>query len=271
MAVVAQEHYSATLIRLSGFADERFPAGYDAHRPSPPPALLDLLCLEAEAERPGLVVDLGSGTGLSARIWADRADQVVGVEPSDAMRARAEAATAAPNVRFVAAYADATGLEDASADVVTCSQSFHWMEPEPTLAEVARILRPGGLFAAYDYDWPPVGHWEVEEAFIELRRRVSAHFGGCSLKNEKEGQLDRIAESGHFRFVREALVHGRLRAGADRIVGMAFSLGPLTVALENGVSEDELGLTQLRAVAARALGEGDSEWFMCYRVRLGVK
>ena len=42
----------------------------------------------------------------------------------------------------------------ASADIVTCSQSFHWMEPEPTLAEIARILRPGGVFAAYDYDWP---------------------------------------------------------------------------------------------------------------------
>jgi SAM-dependent methyltransferase len=38
--------------------------------------------------------------------------------------------------------------------LVTCSQSLHWMEPEPTFAEVARILRRGGVFAAYDYDWP---------------------------------------------------------------------------------------------------------------------
>ena len=136
------------------------------------------------------MVDLGSGTGLSTRAWADRADEVVGVEASPEMRDQAEAATAAENVRFVQAYAQETGLPDGVADIVTCSQSFHWMEPEPTLAEAARILRPGGVFAAYDYDWPPVVHWEVEAAFEELvgrsaiesraRRAAPAHEGHAS-------------------------------------------------------------------------------------------
>src|SRR6266545_4264909 len=124
------EHYSERLMRGSGYARTGFAAGYDSHRPSPPPALLDLLCLEAQVERPALVVDLGSGTGLSTRAWADRAHEVVGVEASPEMREQAEAATSAVNVRFVQAYAHETGLPDAAADVVTCSQSFHWMEPE---------------------------------------------------------------------------------------------------------------------------------------------
>src|SRR5215218_4602382 len=235
------EHYSKQVIRKSGYTDARFPAGYDAHRPSPPPALLDLLCLEAQVERPRLVVDLGSGTGLSTRAWADRAEEVVGIEPSEQMRLRAEDATEAPNVRYVQAFADQTGLPGANADVVTCSQSFHWMEPRSTLAEVARILRPGGIFAAYDYDWPPVVNWEVEAAFEELLVRV-----GGSRKDrlgkvtyEKEGHLERMRSSGHFRFTREALVHSRETGGADRIVGMAFSLGPLTVLLRDGMTEDE--------------------------------
>jgi len=46
----------------------------------------------------------------------------------------------------------ATDLPDGCADIVTCSQSLHWMVPESTFAEVARILRPGGVFATYDYD-----------------------------------------------------------------------------------------------------------------------
>ena len=103
-------------------------------------------------ERPRLVVDLGSGTGLSTKAWAERADEVVGVEASPEMRVQAEQATAADNVRFVQAYAQATGLPAGGADIVTCSQAFHWMEPEPTLAEAARLLRPGGVFAASDYD-----------------------------------------------------------------------------------------------------------------------
>ena len=77
--------------------------------------------------------------------------------------------------------------------------------------------------------------------------------------------------SGHFRFTREALVHSRERGAADRIVGMAFSLGPLTVLLEDGMTEEDLGLARLKEVAAKALGDREVGWFMCYRIRLGIK
>jgi ubiquinone/menaquinone biosynthesis C-methylase UbiE len=234
--------------------------------------LLDVLCLEAQVQRPGLVVDLGSGTGLSTRAWADRADEVVGVEASPEMREQAEAATTAQNVRFVQAFAQETGLPDGVADVVTCSQSFHWMEPEPTLAEAARILRPGGVFAAYDYDWPPVVHPDVEGAFEEMVQRIGMRRAlRGQPRHTKDMHLDRIRESGHFRYVREAVLHSRERGSAKRVVGMALSLGPLTVMLKEGVSEGEVGLAALREAAHRALGERELELFLCYRVRLGVR
>ena len=258
---------SAELLELAGYTDPRFPPGYHAHRPSPPDALLDLLLLAAQVERAGVVVDLGSGTGLSTRAWAARADEVVGVEASAEMRGHAERATDAPNVRFVHAFADATGLPDGAADIVTCSQSFHWMEPEPTLAEAARILRPGGVFAAYDYDWPPVVHWEIELAFDDLRNALVPHRAG---NLRKEGHLHLLRESGLFRYTREALVHSRDRGSAERLVGMAMSLGTLSVALDRGVSEATLGLEKLRETAERLLGDRDVSWFMCYRVRLGI-
>ena len=266
------EHYSERLVRGSGYARPGFAAGYDSHRPSPPDALLDVLCLEAQVERPRLVVDFGSGTGLSTRAWAERADEVVGVETSPEMREQAEAATAAANVRFVQAFAQETGLSDAAADIVTCSQSFHWMEPEPTLAEAARILRPGGVFAAYDYDWPPVVHWEVEAAFAELIRRVGrmrAERGNP--RYSKDQHLERLRGSGHFRHAREVVLHSRERGSAERIVGMALSLGPLTVLLNEGVTEEEVGLADLREAAHRALGDREVELFLCYRVRLGIR
>ncbi len=267
------EHYSERLLRSSGYAGEGFAAGYDSHRPSPPAALLDVLCVEAQVERPRLVVDLGSGTGLSSRAWADRADEVVGVEASPEMRAQAEATTQRGNVRFVQAYAQATGLPAGLADIVTCSQSFHWMEAEPTLAEAARTLRAGGVFAAYDYDWPPVVHWEVEAAFEELLRRVGRLRSGPRgrMRYAKEGHLERMRASGCFRQVREVVLHSRERGSAERIVGMALSLGPMVVLLDEGTSEEEIGLAALREVAARALGEREVEIFLGYRVRLGVK
>jgi len=235
--------------------------------------LLDILCLEAQVERPKLVVDLGSGTGLSTRVWAERADEVVGVEASPEMCVQAEQATEAGNVRFVEAYAQATGLPDGVADIVTSSQSFHWMEPRATLAEAARILLPGGVFAAYDYDWPPIVHPEVEAAFEEMLKRVGERrvVGGRGrMRYPKDGHLDQIRESGHFRYAREVVCHSRERGNAERIVGMAFSLGPLTVLLDQA-SEKELGLEQLREVSHRVLGEREVEIFLGYRIRIGVK
>jgi SAM-dependent methyltransferase len=272
------EHYSGLFIKEGGYTEPEFAGGYDAHRPAPPAALLDVLCCEAQVERPGFVVDLGSGTGLSTRAWTDRADEVVGVEASEAMRARAEQETSAPNVRYVQAFAQDTGLPDGVADIVTCSQSLHWMEPEPTFAEVARILRPGGVFAAYDYDWPPICNWEVERAFTEMVQRLAAARKGTGTppwtgrpRYDKPEHLERIQASGRFRYSREIGLHSRDHGHADRIVGMALSLGPLVVLLQGGMSEEELGVAQLRETAARTLGDRETEWFISYRVRLAVK
>jgi SAM-dependent methyltransferase len=263
-------HYSERLLRTSGYGNTGFAHGYDENRPSPPVVLLDALCLEAQVERPALVVDFGSGTGLSTRAWAARAERVVGVEASPEMREQAEAATDAENVGFVQAYAQASGLEGGSADIVTCSQSFHWMEAEPTLAEAARILRPGGVFAAYDYDWPPIVNWEIEAAFEEMQRRVGANRAVKPLY-PKDGHLDRIKASGHFRYARELVLNSRERATADRIVGMALSLGPLTVLHQDGMSEEETGVAALRETAERVLGDREVDIYLGYRVRLGVK
>ena len=126
----------------SAYTTGGFGEAYHAARPAPPEALLQLLCRLARVERPRLVVDVGSGTGLSTRAWAQLADEVVGVEPNPEMRATAGADTAFHNVRYVEGYSDAIGLPDDCADLVTYSQSLHWMEPQPTFREAVRILRP---------------------------------------------------------------------------------------------------------------------------------
>src|SRR5215218_6553705 len=159
---------SRELIDASGYDRKGFASRYDRYRPRPPRVLLDVLCRYARVDRPALVVDLGCGTGLSARAWSGVAERTIGIEPNAAMLAAAEPS---PRVDFREAFADDTGLDAGCADVVTCSQSLHWMEPEPTFAEVARILRDGGVFAAYDYDWPPVVDPELDEAFRAYQGR----------------------------------------------------------------------------------------------------
>jgi SAM-dependent methyltransferase len=270
------DEFSRTLIGRSGYEREGFAVVYDAHRPAPPEALLDILAWVAGVERPRLVVDLGCGTGLSSRAWAERADEIVGVEANAAMLERARAATASSNVTYVEAYAADTGLAGGRADLVTCSQAFHWMEPAAVLAEAARLLRSGGVFAAYDYDVPPAVHPEVDDAFralFDVRRAARGRLGleAGATTWPKESHLDRVRESGHFRVVRELLCHGWDQANAARIAGLAESLGGPCALFAGRAPGVEKAFARLRDVAEAVLGDGSAPMLVCYRIRLGIR
>jgi len=262
---------SLTVERFTGFANV-----YDQYRPSPPPVLLDMLPQTASVARPRLVVDLGSGTGLSTRFWAEHAEEVIGVEPSDDMRQEAEAKTAAGNVSYRTGFSHETGLPDACADIVTVSQALHWMDPQPTFEEAARILREGGVFAAYDVDWPPaMPNWSAEAAYNELISNVKRLTRELGLASDvrrcgKDEHLQRMQQSGCFRYTRETVVHHTEPGNADRLVGMALSQGSVATVLKHGLSEEETGVDELRAAAAEALGDEPQTWYLGYRVRVGI-
>jgi len=257
------------LDRFSGIADV-----YDQFRPKVPAAFADLLIQLVGA--PNWVVDVGCGTGLSTRIWAGRAAQIIGIEPNQDMREEAERRTTDTNIRYQDGIGAKTGLPDGNADIVTVSQALHWMEPEPTFAEVARILRPGGVLAAIDCDWPPCMNWEAEAAYnacMEQATRLIEERGYVKATRlwDKAGHLGRMEHSGHFRYVREVVLHHVEQGNAERLVGVALSQGRVAIALRNGISEDEAGVTALRDVAERTLGNELKPWYFGYRVRLGIK
>jgi ubiquinone/menaquinone biosynthesis C-methylase UbiE len=263
-------------VQRSGYTTSGFADRYDAYRPKPPAALLDVLLQLVQTKHPKLVVDLGSGTGLSTSVWAEHAQRVIGVEPLEEMRRKAEANNSVPHVSFQYGFAHQIGLPDGSADIVTCSQSLHWMEPESTFTEVARILRPGGVFAAYDYDWPPTVHWEAERAFLtfmermqELRRTYA--ITSAMQQWAKHEHLARLRASRQFRYVKEVLLHHTEPCTAERWVGFALTLGHVVPVLALGLSDTELRLEAFRQVAEQTLGPEGLPWCVSYRVRVGVK
>jgi SAM-dependent methyltransferase len=110
-------------------------AAYASGRPSYPTAAVDWV-LPTTARR---VLDLAAGTGKLTERLLERGVDVVAVEPSDEMRAHVpSAATAMQGV------AEAIPLDDASVDCVVVGQAFHWFDGPAAMAEIARVLRPGG-------------------------------------------------------------------------------------------------------------------------------
>ncbi len=259
-------------LETSGYGRPGFAEHYDRYRPRPPVALRELLPPLAGVERPRLVVDLGSGSGLSTRFWAETADEVVGVEPNDKMREWAERETDAPNVRYVGASSHETGLPDACADLVTAAQSLQWMRPDLTFPEIARILRPAGVFCAYEYfvlqtpSWEPEAEWE---AVMRRKQELRAKLGLDAERRTWPVSRERLEQSGVFRFVRELALHSVERGDGERLVGVALSEGSMTTLLEAGVSEEDVGLDGLRAVA-RTMPDAVA-WWIGYRVWVGLK
>lgn len=110
------------------------------------PEAVNALCEIAGLKSDSHVVDVGAGTGILTGCLADRVGQVVGVEP-DIQMLRAARLPAGGGCRLVAGCAEALPLMDGWADVITAAQAVHWFQPQPTRAEFARVLHPGGWLA----------------------------------------------------------------------------------------------------------------------------
>ena len=117
---------------------------YAKHRPSYPGAAIDCTLRGAPSGAGLRVVDVGAGTGISARLYAARGCAVIAVEPNAEMReaGKAESGKWKAEIRWTDGTAEATGLPDASADLIVCAQAFHWFKPPEALREFARILDP---------------------------------------------------------------------------------------------------------------------------------
>ena len=261
-------------------------------------------------ERPKVVVDLGCGTGLSTRWAADWATAVIGVEPSADMRARAAAVTGHTNVSYVDGWSSDTHLPTGTADVVLAVQALHWMEPDGTFAEVARLLRPGGVFAALDCDWPPsIGNAAAEQAWHTARATVAIHereiAGWAPARTSRvassspqtdqlrptdpndaeaavtitdgvqfwhKGQhLGRMIRSQQFRHCVEIAALAYETGDADRFVQLFKSQGDYQALRRHGFDDAALGIDRFAEDVAAELGKGEFPFWFTYRARIGVR
>ena len=254
-----------------------FAGMYDDVRPQCPQFVVDCL-INYLGRRPRRVVDFGCGTGLSTRIWSRFSDEVIGIEPNEDMRSLAiQNAKELENVHFRQAFAADTGLETGSADIITCAQSFHWMEPKATLQEAARLLPEGGIFAAYDCDWPPVCKWEAEWEYRKLFRVVRAvqaehaQFQGKDPRWDKNEHMEQIKTCGYFTYTREVVFSAPYPLNAERFIGLAMSQGGLQNIMQKDIKlvEPQLG-TFIRRVK-EIFSNQTLHATLCYRMRLGIR
>ncbi|MGO8863393.1 MAG: class I SAM-dependent methyltransferase [Acidimicrobiales bacterium] len=169
---------------------------YDRFRPGPPDEAVQWLVPAGAVD----VLEIGAGTGSLTRRLTERVAHVRAVEPDARMRAVLSART--PAAEVVAGRAEEIPAQDRSFDVVIGASSWHWVDEERALPEVARVLRPGGGFsllwggADRSVDWlrslwaggKELGH-DRTGAGEARRARHAVHLGAASPFHEPERRV----------------------------------------------------------------------------------
>lgn len=165
-------------------------AGYARHRPLYPRQLFTYLAGLSDRR---LAWDCATGNGQAAVALADHFERVIA---TDASRAQIDAAIAHPGVSYRVAPAEDSGLQDASADLVTVGQALHWFDTGRFFAEVSRVLVAGGVVAAWCYELCKVSqecdavvgrlYTDILEPFWPPERRlVEARYAGIAFPGDE--------------------------------------------------------------------------------------
>lgn len=157
-----------------GYATTTTADTYVRGRPDYPPEIADWLRDQLGLRAGTTVVDLGAGTGKFTPRLISTGARVIAVEPVAAMLSKLSAAL--PQVETHAGTADSIPLPDASVDAVVCAQSFHWFATHAALADILRILKPGGKLGLI---------WNLRDASVPWVARLDA------IVNRVEGDTPR--------------------------------------------------------------------------------
>jgi SAM-dependent methyltransferase len=133
----------------------------------------------------GDVADLAAGTGKLTRVLQPHATTLVAIEPSPAMRRAFQLAL--PDIEVIDGRAEAIPLPDASLDLVTVGEAFHWFRPEPAITEIGRVLRPGGALVVASNEWRTDAAPWLRQVFARERAGHRVHRPGRGWRRVLEG------------------------------------------------------------------------------------
>lgn len=170
----------------------------------------------------GVAADVGAGTGLSTVPVAEALGEgwrVSAIEPNRAMR---EAGVSHPRIEWCDGTGEATGLDDASCDLVVCAQAFHWLDHARAVAEFRRVLRDRGRVAlvwnTHKADLPEMA------AYKEIMmRHATEPPTSPSCSGWKASNIDALRESESFSDVESRTFTHEQSLTLDGLVDRALS------------------------------------------------
>jgi ubiquinone/menaquinone biosynthesis C-methylase UbiE len=199
--------------------------------------------------------DIGAGTGIWTRALAARGlHSLVAVEPNDDMRGQGIETSRDTNIVWRKGSAEATGLLDGSADLVTMASSFHWADFNKACDEFHRILRPGGAFAAL---WNP-RFIEANPLLVEIEAQITRLKPDIRrVSSGRSGITERLTDmlSAKPQFAEVLYLEGRhsVRQTPQQYMGAWRSVNDLQVQLGAELFRKFLDFTEKRIAGLTAI------------------
>lgn len=217
-------------------------AAYEAARPGYPDRAVATLARALPLTAEARVCDLAAGTGKLTRRLVELGADVVAVEPVPGMRS--ELAAAVPGATILDGTAEGIPLPDASVDAVTVAQAFHWFNAPAALAEIARVLRPGGGLAILWNERDEATAWVAEMSrLIRWHERTVSRY-----QHVDWGAV--VAASGHFGDLAEEAVGWEQPMTRDLLADRVRSIS--YIAVMPAVERERLAAEVVALVARRA-------------------
>jgi ubiquinone/menaquinone biosynthesis C-methylase UbiE len=213
-------------------------AAYAKYRPSYPPHLYDtILQYGGEKAVGGIAVDCGCASGQVTSDLAKKGfSKVIGIDTSQS-QLQAALENAPENVEYRVGSAEATGLPDNYADLITAATALHWFNIPKFFSEACRILKPNGVLAAWSYIGAPIFPGDskaADEAYSRIQGLLWEFF---------DPKLQRTLEQGYSVYLETAQTHFaenvefrnipiEWNVSVDIIAGFVQSWSPFTAFVE---------------------------------------
>ena len=217
-----------TAERFQGSADR-----YAGFRPDYPERLLRALSRTIIEEPPaagGVVVDVGSGTGIftrQLRTLLPGGTPIVGVEPASDMRHKAEdSADVSSGITYLDGLAEKLPVETESARAVVAATAAHWFDRAAFYNEAHRVLMPSGVLAIIEY----VRDDERSPAAAAVVKFLAQHGGPRAyVRPDYDAELRQAAGFGAFAHVIERVT---LQLTPEVFLGLALSSSHARAAID---------------------------------------
>ncbi|MEM6971896.1 MAG: bifunctional 2-polyprenyl-6-hydroxyphenol methylase/3-demethylubiquinol 3-O-methyltransferase UbiG [Pseudomonadota bacterium] len=182
------------------------------------------------------VLDLGCGGGFLAEALADKGAEVSGIDPAAKAidSAKAHAAERGLDIRYDVGVGEALPYEDDSFDIVVCVDVLEHVESVPgTLAEIARVLRPGGVFCFDTINRNPLARFVVITVAEDVLGMLpkGTHDPALFIK---PGELDAMLREAGFE---TRPIKGLGPTGVDRRLDFTFGIHPVTAVIYCGTAK----------------------------------